>query len=108
MNLPFSIVGRDWSSCATAPTDGRDTDLRRSGTQRLTAAARPVQNPVHRLWITGGKPVHDTTYWGEQNGKYSPALIRRRFVPALTGRLTAKVEKIPQTVEARQERSIVS
>jgi hypothetical protein len=58
-----------------------------------------VQNPVPRLWILGGKPVHDTTCWGEQNGKNAPALIRRRFVPALTGELTTKAENSPRTVK---------
>ncbi|RUU48222.1 hypothetical protein EOD08_03440 [Mesorhizobium sp. M6A.T.Ca.TU.002.02.2.1] len=94
MNQPFSIVGLVLVQ-RLLPTDGREADLCRSGTQRLTAAAQPVQNPVPRLWVLGGKPVHDTTCWGEQTGKRPPALIRRRFVPALTGRLTTKAENTP-------------
>jgi hypothetical protein len=58
-----------------------------------------VRNPVPFLWILGGKPVHDTTSWGEQTGKHQPTLIRRRFVPALTGRLTAKAENILSAIK---------
>jgi hypothetical protein len=49
-----------------------------------------VRNLSPNLWILGGKPVHNTTCWGEQTGKIAISLIRRRFVPALTGTLTAK------------------
>jgi hypothetical protein len=75
--------------------------LPQSGTQRLTPTAQPVQNPVFSLWILGGKPVRNTTCWGEQTGKHPATLIRRRFVPALTGRLTTMTENSRPNVKAR-------
>ncbi|CCV04861.1 hypothetical protein MESS2_1440008 [Mesorhizobium metallidurans STM 2683] len=59
-----------------------------------------MQNQLHNLWIPGGKPVHNTTCWGEQNRNTEVSLIRRRFVPALTGTLTAKPETTAEKVKA--------
>jgi hypothetical protein len=67
----------------------------------LTATTPPVRKLFTSLWILGGKPVHNTRYWGEQTGKIGPSLIRRRFVPALTGTLTAKAETTLQMIKAR-------
>ncbi|RWO53418.1 hypothetical protein [Mesorhizobium sp.] len=76
--------------------------------KKLAAAVQPVQNPVHGVWITGGKPVHDTTYWGEQTGKHAPAPIRSRFVPALSAPLTTKAENIPKSLRRVRKELIIS
>jgi hypothetical protein len=47
-----------------------------------------VRKPLRNLWILGGQAVHNTRYWGEQIKNIPASLIRRRFVPALTGTLT--------------------
>ncbi|RWO12233.1 MAG: hypothetical protein EOS07_06470 [Mesorhizobium sp.] len=76
--------------------------------QKIAAAVQPVQNPVHGVWILGGKPVHDTTYWGEQTGKHAPAPIRSRFVPALSAPLTTKAENIPKSLRRVRKELIIS
>ncbi|CDX25073.1 hypothetical protein MPLB_630035 [Mesorhizobium sp. ORS 3324] len=62
--------------------------VRQYGTQKLTASPLPVQKPVHKLRIFGAQAVDNTISWGEQNRKDHRSLIRRRFVPALAGKLT--------------------
>jgi hypothetical protein len=74
--------------------------LPQSGTQRVTATTQAVENHLNSLWILGGKPVHDTICWGEQTGKLLTSLIRRRFVPALSGTLTTYAKNTAQVVNA--------
>ncbi|MER8378550.1 hypothetical protein NKJ36_04645 [Mesorhizobium sp. M0142] len=78
----------------------RFSTLPQSGTQRLTAAAQPVQKLPGSLWILGGKAVHNTTCCGEQTKKLCLSLIRRRFVPALSGTLTARAENTLEMIKA--------
>ncbi|MER9960335.1 hypothetical protein NKJ72_05140 [Mesorhizobium sp. M0045] len=101
MNKPFS-VGPSLSLMRQVRRPiGHDAGVCRTSTQRLMAAAQPVQKPPGSLWILGGKAVHNTTCCGEQTKKLRLSLIRRRFVPALSGTLTARAENTLEMIKAR-------
>jgi hypothetical protein len=47
-----------------------------------------VHKPDRKLLTLGAQAVENTISGGEQTGKIPRSLIRRRFVPALVGKLT--------------------